>query len=297
MFSELDEVTPGHAILASNTSSLSITEMARGDEPPRPVVGFHFFYPASVMRLIEVIEGDDTSPETVQAAINFAQAIRKTRDPLRRGAGVRGQPDPQLERVRAVARPGGDRDRRQGDRQDRRPSRRPRRSARSSCATCSGSTPCCTSPSTCATPTAIASSSTGGCGSWSPPASSARRPERASMSTEADLDAAALVDRFTLKALVESCLVLEEGVASMKDIDLGMMAGAGIIPPPFARADQIGLDEVLAQARARRAGVGRGLRAADDPAAAGRPGPARRQDRPGLLPLRAAGRRAGRTAR
>jgi enoyl-CoA hydratase/3-hydroxyacyl-CoA dehydrogenase len=40
--------------------------------------------------------------------------------------------------------------------------------------------------------------------------------------------------------------VLEEGVASMKDIDLGMMAGAGVIPPPFARADQIGLDEVLA---------------------------------------------------
>ncbi len=60
-------------------------------------------------------------------------------------------------------------------------------------------------------------------------------------------DTASLVDRFTLKALVESCLVLEEGVASMKDIDLGMMAGAGIIPPPFARADQIGLDEVLAK--------------------------------------------------
>jgi enoyl-CoA hydratase/3-hydroxyacyl-CoA dehydrogenase len=67
------------------------------------------------------------------------------------------------------------------------------------------------------------------------------------MSTAADVDATALVDRFTLKALVESCLVLEEGVASMKDIDLGMMAGAGIIPPPFARADEIGLDEVLAK--------------------------------------------------
>jgi enoyl-CoA hydratase/3-hydroxyacyl-CoA dehydrogenase len=65
------------------------------------------------------------------------------------------------------------------------------------------------------------------------------------MSTEAELDTAALVERFTLKALVEACLVLEEGVASMKDIDLGMMAGAGIIPPPFARADQLGLDDVL----------------------------------------------------
>ncbi len=61
----------------------------------------------------------------------------------------------------------------------------------------------------------------------------------------ADPGAGSPVDRFTLKALVESCLVLEEGIASLKDIDLGMMAGAGIIPPPFARADQIGLDEVL----------------------------------------------------
>src|SRR5437763_1299446 len=75
---ELDEVTPGHAILASNTSSLSITEMGLATVRPELVVGFHFFYPASVMRLVEVIEGDDTAPETVQAAINFALTIRKT---------------------------------------------------------------------------------------------------------------------------------------------------------------------------------------------------------------------------
>ncbi|MGI8902954.1 MAG: enoyl-CoA hydratase-related protein [Solirubrobacteraceae bacterium] len=66
-----------------------------------------------------------------------------------------------------------------------------------------------------------------------------------STAAETEVDPEALVERFTLKALVESCLVLEEGIASMRDIDLGMMAGAGIIPPPFARADQIGLDEVL----------------------------------------------------
>jgi 3-hydroxyacyl-CoA dehydrogenase len=77
VFSELDEVTPGHAILSSNTSSLSITEMGEATSRPDKVVGFHFFYPASVMRLIEVIEGDDTSPESTQAASNFAQAIRK----------------------------------------------------------------------------------------------------------------------------------------------------------------------------------------------------------------------------
>jgi 3-hydroxyacyl-CoA dehydrogenase len=83
VFSELDEVTPGHAILASNTSSLSITEMGEVTSRPDKVVGFHFFYPASVMRLIEVIEGDDTSPETAQAASNFAQAIKKM--PIRCG--------------------------------------------------------------------------------------------------------------------------------------------------------------------------------------------------------------------
>ncbi len=65
------------------------------------------------------------------------------------------------------------------------------------------------------------------------------------MSTAAEPLAQNLVERFTLKALVESCLVLEEGIASLREIDLGMMAGAGIMPPPFARADQIGLDELL----------------------------------------------------
>ena len=78
VFGELDEVTPGHAILASNTSSLSITEMSEATLRPEKVCGFHFFYPASMMRLIEVIEGEDTSDETLQAASNFAQAIRKT---------------------------------------------------------------------------------------------------------------------------------------------------------------------------------------------------------------------------
>ena len=77
VFAELDASTPGHAILASNTSSLSISEMGEETLRPDKVIGFHFFYPASVMRLIEVIEGDETSEETVQAAANFAQRIRK----------------------------------------------------------------------------------------------------------------------------------------------------------------------------------------------------------------------------
>jgi 3-hydroxyacyl-CoA dehydrogenase len=77
VFADLDAATPGHAILASNTSGLSITEIADITQRPDKVVGFHFFWPASYMRLIEVIEGEETSPQTVQAAANFAQAIRK----------------------------------------------------------------------------------------------------------------------------------------------------------------------------------------------------------------------------
>ena len=78
VFAELDAVTPGHAILSSNTSSLSITEMGEATSRPHKVVGFHFFYPASVMRLIEVVEGQQTSAETIQAASDFAQRLRKT---------------------------------------------------------------------------------------------------------------------------------------------------------------------------------------------------------------------------
>jgi 3-hydroxyacyl-CoA dehydrogenase len=78
VFAELDAVTPGHAILASNTSSLSVTEMGEATIRPDKVCGFHFFYPASMMRLIEVVEGEESSEETVQTAANFAQQLRKT---------------------------------------------------------------------------------------------------------------------------------------------------------------------------------------------------------------------------
>jgi 3-hydroxyacyl-CoA dehydrogenase len=77
VFEELDAVTPGAAILASNTSALSITELGEVTGRPDKVVGFHYFYPASIMRLIEVVEGEDTSADTAQSAVNFAQRIRK----------------------------------------------------------------------------------------------------------------------------------------------------------------------------------------------------------------------------
>jgi 3-hydroxyacyl-CoA dehydrogenase len=87
VFAELDAATPGHAILSTNTSGLSVSEMAEATIRPDKVCGFHFFYPASMMRLIEVVEGDETSDETLQAAANFAQRIRKT---AVRSAGVPG---------------------------------------------------------------------------------------------------------------------------------------------------------------------------------------------------------------
>ncbi len=83
VFGELDALTPGHAILASNTSSLSISEIGGATTRPDKVVGFHFFIPASVMRLIEVVDGELTSEETAQAAANFAMQIRK--NPIRCG--------------------------------------------------------------------------------------------------------------------------------------------------------------------------------------------------------------------
>ena len=54
-----------------------------------------------------------------------------------------------------------------------------------------------------------------------------------------------VVERFQLKAFVEAVMVVDEGVASTKDVDLGMMMGAGILPGPLARADEAGLDEML----------------------------------------------------
>ena len=80
VFAELDARTPGHALLASNTSSIPISAIADAVSPDRRsrVVGLHFFWPASVMRLVEVVVGEETAPETVAAAVSFVGQIRKT---------------------------------------------------------------------------------------------------------------------------------------------------------------------------------------------------------------------------
>ena len=116
---------------------------------PRRCVGFHYFYPASVMPLIEIVEGDETSAETVTAAVTFAQAIRKQPITLRRGARLRRQPHPELRHRRGLARAGGEGPVDQADRRGRRSRRRRAGRPLHARRTCSASTPCCTSPSTC----------------------------------------------------------------------------------------------------------------------------------------------------
>ena len=78
VFARLDAVAREDAILASNTSGLSITQMGRSTGRPERVLGLHFFNPAGVMRLVEVIAGEDTSPEATQAAVDLVTRIGKT---------------------------------------------------------------------------------------------------------------------------------------------------------------------------------------------------------------------------
>ena len=77
IFLELDQATPGSAILASNTSSLSISALGAATKRPHKVVGMHFFYPAHIMKLVEVIPSLETSEETTGDAIAFAESLRK----------------------------------------------------------------------------------------------------------------------------------------------------------------------------------------------------------------------------
>lgn len=74
---ELDEVCPEHCIIASNTSNISITKLAAATKRPEKFVGMHFFAPARVMKLVEVIPGMETSAETISATIDLAKKMGK----------------------------------------------------------------------------------------------------------------------------------------------------------------------------------------------------------------------------
>jgi len=253
VFEQLDAATPGHAILASNTSSLSISELAAATTRPECVLGMHFFYPASVMRLVEIVEGVETSPESLAAAASFAGAIRKTAIRCADAPGFvvnRVLTSAVSELWRAQEELGLD------------------IGALDRAIAASGAAPI--GPFLLAdmlgldTVLHVAERlreaygerfhvhagmgelvAAGELGVKSGRGFYQDGAPRSGGSEE--FDAGALAERFALKALTECCLVLEEGVASARDIDVALMAGAGLIPPPFARADAAGLDEVLAR--------------------------------------------------
>ncbi len=77
VFSELDRLLPGAAILATNTSALSVTGIAAATAAPARVVGLHFFNPVAAMPLVEVVRGRDTSPAAVARATAFAASLGK----------------------------------------------------------------------------------------------------------------------------------------------------------------------------------------------------------------------------
>ena len=78
IFSDLGQACPAHTLLASNTSSCSVTEMALASGRPAQVIGAHFFNPVPIMKLLEVIVTDFTAPETKQALLTFAERLGKT---------------------------------------------------------------------------------------------------------------------------------------------------------------------------------------------------------------------------
>ena len=78
IFDQLDDAAPAGAILASNTSSISITQIAAATDRPEQVIGMHFFNPVPVMKLVEVVRGLATSDETYETVRSLAEDLGKT---------------------------------------------------------------------------------------------------------------------------------------------------------------------------------------------------------------------------
>lgn len=77
VFAELDRATRPDAVLASNTSTLNIDEIASATSRPRQVIGHHFFSPANVMKLLEIVRGKESSPEVVATSLDLAKRLGK----------------------------------------------------------------------------------------------------------------------------------------------------------------------------------------------------------------------------
>ena len=80
VFAEMERHTPPDALLASNTSSLSVTALQRATKRAGSVIGLHFFNPVHINRLVEVVRGHETAQDTVEAALTFVERIGK--DPI-----------------------------------------------------------------------------------------------------------------------------------------------------------------------------------------------------------------------
>jgi enoyl-CoA hydratase/3-hydroxyacyl-CoA dehydrogenase len=78
VFAKIDEIAPSHAIIATNTSTLSVTEMGKATGRPEKTAGMHWFIPPQLTKLIEVIKGDDTSSETLNAIMDVSRRLGKT---------------------------------------------------------------------------------------------------------------------------------------------------------------------------------------------------------------------------
>jgi enoyl-CoA hydratase / 3-hydroxyacyl-CoA dehydrogenase len=77
VFTKMDKAAPAHTILASNTSTMKISDIASITNRPEKVVGIHYFNPAVLMKLVEVIKGDKTSEETMQIGVDFVKRTAK----------------------------------------------------------------------------------------------------------------------------------------------------------------------------------------------------------------------------
>src|ERR1700730_2028135 len=259
VLAQLDAAVPGHAILASNTSSLSITEIGEATLRPEKVIGFHYFYPASVMPLIEIVQGEDTSAETVSAAVTFAQAIRKQpitcaevpgfvvnrilnsgtseiwREQEEKGLSIKKIDEGVgaagvipvgpyylvnllgLDTVLHVAEHLVES---YGEERFYVPKGMQKLVSEGRLG-----------------------AKTAGNGFYDPQG-------EPNIPGEGEPDVEELVQRLSLKTFLEACLVLEEGVATHRDVDFGLMAGAGLDPrrglmPPFLKDDAEGLDTTL----------------------------------------------------
>lgn len=78
LFSELEKICPEHTVFASNTSTLSISEMASATKRPGKFIGMHFFNPVPAMKLVEIVVGEKTSEETYKVAEDFAKSLGKS---------------------------------------------------------------------------------------------------------------------------------------------------------------------------------------------------------------------------